>query len=92
MIDPVPVGYIELDQAVLRRAAGISDREYQQRMHQLRAETGQPEQQSQDEAENQRRQDGKPESLSWAKREFAIDDLYAALCDGGLLALAHYEQ
>ena len=33
MIDPVPVGYIELNQAVLRRAADISDREYQERMH-----------------------------------------------------------
>jgi hypothetical protein len=94
MIDPVPVGYIELDRAVLRRAAGISDREYQERMHQFRAETGQPEQQSQDEAEMRRRQDGEPEnsnsgpaSLSWAKREFAINDLYAALCDSGLLAL-----
>jgi hypothetical protein len=93
MIDPVPVGYIELDQAVSRRAARISDREYQQRMHQFRAETGQPEQQSQYEAEIRRPQDRKPvnsnsnpASLSWPKREFAINDLYAALCDGGLLA------
>ena len=93
MIDPVPVGYIELDQAVLGRAAGISDREYQERMRQFRAERGQLGQQSLDEGEMRRRQDGATDSnsdqasLSWAKREFAINDLYAALCGGGLLAL-----
>ena len=36
MIDPVPVGYISLDQAVPRRAADISDREYQERLQHFR--------------------------------------------------------
>ena len=36
MIDPVPVGYIELNDAMLRRAADISDLEYQERVPQFR--------------------------------------------------------
>lgn len=71
MIDPVPVGYFELSQSVLRRAADVSDREYHKR---LRDFNSSPE----------RSKEIEPASLAWGKREFAIHDIYAALCDDSL--------
>jgi hypothetical protein len=95
MIDPVPVGYIELNQAVPRRADDISDREYQERMQQFREQMRRVRslfqkgnEQSQNESEIEPANlNPDPASLFWAKREFAINDLYAALCDGSLLAM-----
>ena len=92
MIDPVPVGYIELNQAVLRRAADISDREYQERMHEqmrrFRSLVQKGNEQSQNEAEiEHENHNTDPATLLWGKRELAINDLYAALSDGSLLAL-----
>jgi|SoimicMinimDraft_9_1059737.scaffolds.fasta_scaffold02976_3 hypothetical protein len=95
MIDPVPVGYISLDQAVPRRAADISDREYQERLQHFREQmrrfgslVRKVNEQSPNAAEIE------PENLnpdaanlSWAKRELAIKDIYAAVCDGSLLAM-----
>ncbi|MGZ9272052.1 MAG: hypothetical protein ACXW6T_23250 [Candidatus Binatia bacterium] len=92
MIDPVLVGYIELNQAVLRRAADISDREYQERMHEqmrrFRSLVQKGNEQSQNEAEiEHENHNTDPATLLWGKRELAINDLYAALSDGSLLAL-----
>jgi len=102
MIDPVPVGYIELNDAMLRRAADISDLEYQERVPQFRKyweqvhgvtfkvdepkQTRQP--RNEVEIENQERENRNRDAARlWRKREFAIYDLYAALCQGSLIAL-----
>ena len=86
MIDPVPVGYIELNQAALRRAADISDREYQENRFRSLVQKGN--EQSQNEAEIEPENlNPDPAPLLWGKRELAINDLYAALCHGSLLAV-----
>ena len=71
MIDPLSAGLVDLEQAVARLAIDISDQEVD---------------------EEQRRQKNGPATLSpaglrWVKREMAIARLYAAFCNGSLIAV-----
>jgi hypothetical protein len=71
MIDPLSAGFVDLEQAVARLATDISDQEVD---------------------EEQRRQKNgaatlSPAGLRWVKREMAIARLYAAFCNGSLIAV-----
>jgi hypothetical protein len=102
MIDPLPVGYVALDQAVTRLVRDISDQDFIEENR--RVEENSRRFQSKDdnlakedapctwsnfpEAERDRiAAQQKAVDISWAKREIAISRLYAALCDGGLTGL-----
>ena len=87
MIDPVPVGYVTLDQAVTRLARDISDQDVIEEYRRIEEDTpfswsNFPEAERDRIAAQQKAAD-----ISWAKREIAISQLYAALCDGDLTGL-----
>jgi hypothetical protein len=74
MIALLLAGFIDLEQAVAWMATDISDEEV---------------------LEEHRRREGDaatlgPAALHWVKREMAIARLYAAFCDGALIALIRY--
>src|SRR5215212_8931482 len=102
MIDPVPVGYVALDQAVTRLVPDICDQdvieEYpriEENSRRLQSEDGNLANEdapftwsSLPEAERDLiAAQQKAADISWAKREIAISRLYAALCDGDLTGL-----
>ena len=71
MIDLLSAGFVDLEQAVARRRANISDQEVdkeQRRQKNDAATLG-------------------PAALHWVKREMAIARLYAAFCYGSLIAV-----
>jgi hypothetical protein len=70
MIDPVPVGYVGLDEALAQLAADNSDQEvYEERKRLKPAAAGEL----------------SLAELAWAKRELAITRLHIALRDGALI-------
>jgi hypothetical protein len=78
MIDPVPDGYLGLDEAVPRLAADISNQETLNEVrHLLEASPASV---------------GKPGTgeLAWAKRELAIRKLNSALRDGALIGVVRH--
>jgi hypothetical protein len=71
MIDPLSAGLVDLEQAVARAAAGISDQEVHKEQRRQKKDAAAL----------------SPPTLHWVKCEKAIARLYAAFCDGTLIAL-----
>jgi len=107
MIDPVPVGYVALDQAVTRLARDIPDQDFGEEYRRIEEKSRHFESENENlakedapftwsnfpEAERDRiAEQQKAADISWAKREIAISRLYAALCDGGLTGLVCEDQ
>jgi hypothetical protein len=76
MLDPLPVGYYGLDEAMPLLAADISDQEVSEEQKRL----------------NKPVKELSPALLHWVKRELAIQKLYAALGDDDLIALVRDPQ
>jgi len=72
MIDPLPVGYVGLDEAVARLAIDISDQEVNKEQTRLKLDAA---------------KELSGTALPWVKRELAIQKLHVALCDRTLIAL-----
>ena len=71
MIDPLPAGFVDLEQAVARLAADISDQEVDEEQRRQKNDAATL----------------SPAELHWVKREMAIARLYAAFCCGSLIAV-----
>jgi hypothetical protein len=97
MIDPLPVGYVGLDEAVARLAADISDQEVHEEQKRLKrldeavarlaADISDQEVHKEQERQPTAVEEFSRAALDWAKRELAIRKLHVALRDGGLNGL-----